>query len=237
MNLLFKLTPAEAMLLINRKADLRDLLQITIVDLLIEQVLATEEIEKQISSQSKPKLLTYVKRGPRFVDYQPRNHERVFLSPFKQETVESILYSNLVNMATNAAANAMQFKRRLITGDILSSYFSQNWWQQMFGVYSLTDSGKRLREELQQEIQALDSQIQASKSQGDALREISKKIGGNIALSSIKGKTMLKSLAYANEPRTKYAGNGPDFITWLALTESTGDLAHTSESFDGTDWD
>ena len=56
-------------------------------------------------------------------------------------------------------------------------------------------------------------------------------------MGSIKGKTMLKSLAYATEPRTKYAGNGPDFITWLALTESTGDLAHTSESFDGTDWD
>ena len=237
MKLLLKLTPAEAMLLINRKADLRDLLQVTITDLLIRQVLSTAEVEKKIASQSKPKLLTYVKRGPVFSDYHPRHHELVFLSPFKQEHVQSILYSNLVNMATNEAVNALQFKRRLITGDVLSSYFSQNWWQHMFGAYSLTGSGKRLREELQQEIRDLDFQIQASEKQEAAIREVSKKIGGNIALSGLKWRTMLRSHAHANGMRTAHSGDGPDFITWLALTESTGDLAHAGESFDGTDWD
>lgn len=237
MKLLLKLTPAEAMLLINVKADLKDLLQITIIDLLIKQVLATEGIEKKIGSNATPKLLTYVKRGPRFSDYHPRSHEHVFLSPFRQEKNPSILFSNLINMATNEAVNALQFKRRLIAGQILSSYFSQNWWQQMLGVYSLTNGGKRLREELLEEIRALDAQIPSSENQeDDALREIFKKIGGNIALG-VNGKTNLKSLTSTAESRTQYSANGPDFITWLALTESTGDLAHTSEAFDGTDWD
>ena len=180
------LTPAETLFALKLKsADLRELLKLTFMDLLLKKVFKIQEIEKRISKRE-VRNYKYVLRGENFHSYREREHEFVYLDFYRSDKMaEALLFQHVVKMGFEKSKNEDYYQRLVSFRLRNEKYISKNFLQNIFGGYSLTDDGKKLQQNLQSQIDQLNSTLPdlISTDRKKAL-EILLQIKGNVFLLS-----------------------------------------------------
>lgn len=228
---LSRLTPAETLLILKGdQMPLSDLLKYSFMDLLLKQVLAIREVQRQASSRDPIRIHKYVVTGSSFGTYQVKPHELAFLSIFQTNPESSVLFKNLVKIAYQNAKNQKHYYTRLTASPNLKDALRKSLFQRITGNFSYTEKGLIIKKEIENEFSELEKIVseQPSSDSGKAV-ELLKSIGGNIFLSNVLefeiSKDFERELFEQMTKRDSAAGCGAG--CWTAF-------GHYSESFDGS---
>ncbi|WP_026703902.1 hypothetical protein [Flavobacterium soli] len=180
---LSKFTPAELFFLLRkeRRRYLKELLKVTFLDLLLKQILVITEVEKEVGRTTQ--IYRYVEDGRRFFGYRPLDHEAIFIDPFRKDNDIRILFQSMVKIGFQNAKNFSHYKAIIINRLISTGHISQNIFQQIFGLYSLTNQGLDIESKIRTEIHQLEKELPTLiKSTDERATEILKTINGNVFL-------------------------------------------------------
>jgi hypothetical protein len=232
---LSRFTPAETILLLEGDgAKLRDLLRVTLMDLLIKQVLHTTEVERLFDEKTKSASDTYFVRGPGFLQYRSFAHEAIFISPFLENEKAKIFFKNLVRVAYDNARDESHYGKLILKNDTVQPYFARGISKIFNGKFSLTQEGETIQQEIISEIKVLEKELPhlMESDQARALAILTMIKGNAFLIKGVDLKMMreIESHLVSESNSRTVTSSFPDTLTWLALT-------HTS-SFDhyGDDW-
>ena len=154
------LSPAETLFVLQDKnASIDELLKVTFIDLLLKQVVRTFEVQRQASSRDTVRIYKYVETGNKFLTYEPRPHENIFLAPFQKSNSIQILFRNMVKIGYQNAKSESKLHRILRQSPNLNRCFSRNISQLLFGGFNITPDGQELRNNVEAEITQLEKQL------------------------------------------------------------------------------
>lgn len=146
-------TPAEVMMILSPNSyNGRDMMKYTFLDLITKGVLAYEKLEKD----GKP--FANIIEGPLLHTYQPREHESVFLAPFKkgQHRVPLKLFIRILNQSVGGP---YYFRQRYVKrAPRLTPYFKPSFWN-IINVVALNEKGKALQQQLKIQVEAARSSL------------------------------------------------------------------------------
>lgn len=187
MELLKQLTPAECLLLLEKKeAELKKYLKFTFMDLLLKQVLKTKTVKKQANKRDPVREHLYVIAGDNFDDYIPLPHELFFLYLFKRKKAIQVLFANLVALAyQRSGAKKKEVDKLLLKTPGLKPLFQWRLITTLSGFLILSTKGKAAQRELKVSIRKLEIVTSAAlndKEAQDKLKEAFKTINGNVFL-------------------------------------------------------
>lgn len=243
MKTLSDLSPAETLLLTTGACvPIKDLLKVTLMDLILKRYLKTVEITHTLGGEP-GNVNTYVIIGDNFSYSKSLEHEKVFLRPYDQEEKREMLFSNLAKLAYNYAGSEKAYNKMVRDSDALSGCFTSGV-SKFFAPFNLTAYGKRNSTELQRQLDTLSNTLpDLMQSDHQKAREIMQHIKGNIFLvKGIDFKRMAEiEQAVGEEVYSNYSSSNSTFaspITWMAF-----DLGHTFDSScsgcsnaDSSDW-
>jgi hypothetical protein len=242
MTTLSQFSPAETLILLQgKKAKLKDLLKVTLMDLLLKQALQTLEIEN--SGDKSGTTNTYVIAGSNFKRYNYLPHEEVFLRPYLQTPGNQILFSNLVKIGYENTEYARYFVRLVFQNEKTRACFAQGLPKIFKGKFSLTSFGKRTVEDIKSEIRELDSKLSdLMHSNPDKALEILKTIRGNVFLVKGIDFKLMKQIedqviAEVNGARSSSNSGFGDPIMWLALDTNARNFESSCSTISYQDWD
>lgn len=156
---LSQLSPAETLFLTDEKAPLKELLKITLLDLILKKVLKTIEVTRTPSLVEGTLVYTYITAGPNFKTHSFKKHEEFFTSTFVGDEEYEVLFRNMVKIGYQKARKRSLFVNQLFQTSMLERCYSQNLFQEIFNLYSITSYGKDIKRKVEKEINALDQQF------------------------------------------------------------------------------
>jgi hypothetical protein len=182
---LSNLAPAETLLLTEgKRVPLKDLLKVTMMDLLLKQILKTVEVPNG-SNETTSFSNTYVLAGNNYSYTKALGHERVYLSPFHKDGKAEILFNNLVKIGYEKAGSEKAYNKVVRDSAGLAGCFTSGI-SRLFNPFSLTDRGRSIGHELKRQLDQLSNSLpQLMESSPDKALEVLKHIKGNIFL--VKG--------------------------------------------------
>ena len=158
MEFLEKFTPAENYLILeNSDASLKQLLKLTMLDLLLKKVITTEIVLVKSDERSPERILTYVQSCFNFQSYQPKSHEEIFLSPFHANPENKILFAHFVKMSYDESVSLSNFVYHLILNHSETSNLYETG--KMFRNIRLSDAGRRAKIQLEKDLNELMSSL------------------------------------------------------------------------------
>lgn len=163
-------SPAEIMLLGNPDTKYSKLVRVTFLDLILRQIL-----EVKPDKSDAEHLIVSV--GKNFKGYQALAHEGVLLNPFMIDRDLAIGLPSYLKTAFQSVS-LQKFKNRYV-GHRLEKYYKGNWLQNVFGLKSLTEEGRKTRALIRQELDRLNQHV---KDRDAAIEESLLKMRGNILL-------------------------------------------------------
>lgn len=182
--LLSKLTPAETLLIRDgNQVPVKELLKHTFMDLLLKQVLMTEDVERQRHMRDPVTTYKYVSAGKNFKGYASLPHELAFLLPFQRNSDTRLLFKNCVQVSYENARSKNALHRAIRSSPALQDAFSVSLLQKIFGSYDYTDIGLELKSLVAEEMRQLEQEL-AVLMVNDKEKAIEKLkiIGGNVFL-------------------------------------------------------
>lgn len=193
---LSKFQPAETLLLLeDKKADIKELLKITFMDLLLKKVIEITTVSKQSSSRDKVRYYKYVVRGKNFLKYRPLEHEIVYLSPYQKSSSIKILFQHLIRMGFQNAKSESKYVSAVRQSRNVNYYFTKNILQTVFGGFSISQDGTELRNKIKTEIAQLEKDLPSIiHSDKEKALQILNTIGGNIFLLKNIDFSLLKQI-------------------------------------------
>jgi len=196
MKYLSDLLPAESMvILFGNKAPLKELLKFTFMDLLLKNVLEITTISRQPSSMEEVRDYQYVVRGHTYTLYKPAAHELAFLSPFQSSGSIQILLHLLIRIGFQNSGSQSRYISKVTKSRNLRTVFTQNFLEKLFGGYTTTESGKKLRTSVQLEIKQMEKDLPPIINlDKEMATDIVNKIGGNIFLLKNIDYSLLKQI-------------------------------------------
>lgn len=228
------LSPAETLLVLQDKnASLKELLKLTFMDLLLKQVIRTNDVQRQPSIKDPIRVYKYVETGKNFKTYQPLLHENAFLAPFQKNDDVQILFRHMIKMGYQNAISNNHYHNIIIQNPNMDKCFSQNIFQSIFGGFKLTNGGLELRNKVQTEIDQLETHISSSfENHHQIALKLLKAIKGNIFLLSNIDFDLLNQidqelLAEMNRKNNNNYDLGCSGCTWNSFDDY-------SESFDSS---
>jgi hypothetical protein len=233
MNLLSKLTPAESLILIDgKKATQKELIKVTFMDLLLKQVIRTYDVKWQASSYDAPIMFKYTERGKNFDKYVSKEHENIFVRPFKENPNSRILFRHIVRIGFENSSSQIDFQNIILSNGILKDCYSKNLYQKVFGGYSLSKEGKDIQSKLLKEIDQVENilpnYIDTNK---EKAFEVLKAIKGNVfLLTNIK----FELLNHIDRELIKEMNRRDDDNSGNGCYSSWDSFDHYSETFDST---
>jgi hypothetical protein len=235
-----RLSPAETLILTQGEhTNLKDLLKVTMMDLLLKQVLQTTPHSPEPGSDT---TYFHVISGPNLSGYHALEHERIFLEPFIRNHSYRTLFATLIKLARSKALTTSYYAKSIQSSAQLHGCFEHGLSRLFKGKFSLTPHGKTVKGETKAELDAL-SEILPDLLINDPAKslQIMKVIKGNIFL--VKGvdfklmeeieKQLIAETHYSNEHAAF-----SDSMTWLALTHhfTLFDDSRNSDSSVGDSW-
>ena len=185
MELLSRITPAETLMLLKpTDSRMRDLMKFTVMDLILRQVLFVEHLQRKTVQGNRMIGYLYVFAGRNFRREKPTLHEMVFLYPYYKRPRAKIIFHHLLQMAYSHAKNEEHFKRKyLLDSAPLRELIHIGFWQQVFGSFSLSEEGKKKRDEVILYFNRLDSELPDHINQKDDMaKALIRQIKGNVLL-------------------------------------------------------
>lgn len=177
MKYLSELTPAEILLITNKNATLKELLKVTLIDLLLKNVLTTTKVDKD------SKFYDYIEIGKNFRNYPSKNHENVFLFIFKSDQNLKILFKNLVKVGYQKSYSSSNLKNQIVSTSKLKACISQNFLQRIFSSFSYSKYGEHLKRKILLELEQLNKEISSINNIDNRKAiELIAQIGGSIFL-------------------------------------------------------
>lgn len=242
MTTLSQFSPAETLILLQgKRTQLKDLLKVTLMDLLLKQVLQTLEIEN--SGGSFKTTNTYVIAGQHFNRHKYLPHEKVFLSPYLHTPGNQILFSNLVKIGYENTAYARNFIRLVFQNGTTRSCFAEGLARIFKGKFSLTAFGEKTVMAIKSELGELENTLpDLMHSDPDKALTVLKQIRGNVFL--VKGIDFKLMSQIENQVMSEVhgarsssnAGFG-DPIMWMALDANARTFDSSCSTIGDTDWD
>jgi hypothetical protein len=228
------LTPAETLLLTERKrVPLKDMLKVTMMDLLLKQILKTVEVQNG-SSQTSSISNTYVIAGNNFSYDKALAHEKIFLSPFIKNKNAEILFANVVKIAFENTGSEKAYNKLVRDSDALAECFVSGV-PKLFRPFELNDNGRVMSRELKAQLDSLSKTLpELMETNPDKALEVLKQIKGNIFL--VKGIDFKRMAEIENaviaEVYSAQSVSNSTFahpMTWLALdlSSSTFDSSYS----------
>jgi hypothetical protein len=242
MKSLSDLTPAETLLLTEgKRVPLKDLLKVTLMDLLLKQILKTVEVPNG-SNEATSVSNTYVVSGNNFSFSKSLSHERVFLSPFLKDKQVEILFSNLVKISYQKAGPEKAYNKLIRDSAGLTGCFTSGL-SKLFNPFELNDYGRKIATELRGQLNQLsDTLPQLMENNPDKALEVLKHIKGNVFLvkgidfkrmSEIENAVMSEIYSVQSSSNSTFA----DPMTWLALDMSSRNFDSNYSSLSSVDAD
>jgi hypothetical protein len=187
MELLNSLTPAETkMLLTAPSINGKEMLRLTVCDLILKKVLTIVEVSKPTRGVRNERIQKYVRIGSQFQSYQQAPHEALVLDTFnRKEDIQILLVHFITSIAEGAKSN-WNFYRKYILGTVFwKTYFKSGLFYKLFGFVQLNSKGKQAQSDLKSYIEELNSIIpDLEKNSPQELAKLYEKIGAHIFLSS-----------------------------------------------------
>jgi uncharacterized membrane protein YgcG len=153
------LTPAEALVLLNGKdVNFRQMLKLTLMDLLLKKVLAIKPAPSTGFSDE-PMTNLYVQRGIHYADYRPFAHEEIYTSHFSREPNREILFTNLIKLARGKAVNNAYLRRQVMKTPQLLTAFERGFWTSLTDKVQQTEEGALKRTYVATELQELTTML------------------------------------------------------------------------------
>ncbi|MEM9338917.1 MAG: hypothetical protein AAGA66_09330 [Bacteroidota bacterium] len=238
MEILAKLTPAEAYLIKNTSnSTFKELLKLTLADLSFKKVLKIEDREVRSHPSNPVRVLKYVVATENFHAYHPKAHEEAFLSPFQKNPELEILFHHLIKMAYESARNRKRYVfKSMLKSPEIGGKFHKDFFTRLTGVIALTSEGKKVKAKVDEALSKLETELpQIIQHDKKGALGVLEKIGGNVFLISGLEFQLLKELdeelAKAHERRS----GDYDFGCSGCYT-SYGDHADSFDgAFDGVD--
>jgi hypothetical protein len=216
----------------------KELLQLTFTDLLSKEVLrleASEEIGTDLTKEP------YVAGGIALERYEPRDHERVFLSLFDGYNSMRVLRSYVMKIASQEGRGRKPFKEQIIKSNKLKPLFRKGFFNLIFGGFSLTNEGKQVRKELIQELEETEAfLLKTVDSDIEKARQVYTQLKANIFL--MKGVSMnevlkiepnLYALLVMNQQKDVPDGSYLDYPSWSVGFDAALDDLDSDSSGDG----
>lgn len=186
MNILSQLKPAETLVLIEgKKVTLKNLMKYTFMDLVLKQVLVVKEsVNTYKSGRGYREVRSkYVIKGKNFDNYKYTSYENIYLSVFHKSPELKAVLTKLIKVAYEAVSSEKEYRKSIINTSPIKNQFKSNFFQQLIGSFSLTPEGQASKQEVQNRLQEIDSQIaDLLKFQPQKALELLVEIGGNIFL-------------------------------------------------------
>lgn len=219
-------TPAETLIICEgSQVQLADLLRLTLMDLLLKQTLAIEEIQRQPSPRDPIRSYRYISQGENFQHHGIRPHENIFILPFDAHPQRKILFRNFVKIGYENSGSEKAYRRLIIKNPRLKNFFKTSFVESLFGGASHSPEGSKVRAELQQNIADLEKSIPELMARDRARGiELLKSIGGNIFLLTglsfeLSNEITRMILEESSRPRTTSGCGGGCFTTYTDFSQ------------------
>jgi|GEM_PF-4086382 len=155
-------SPAELLLLLHKRhtPGLRQLLRVTFLDLLRQQVLVVVEEQAEPRHPKDPvRWQQYVTGGPALPKHVELPHEKPLLSAFRADGQLRISFSLYVRMLFEKVRSASNYYQLIEANDRTTRLFFKLWFLRVVGVRLLTKEGEHLRNNMQAELDRLNSDL------------------------------------------------------------------------------
>lgn len=222
MKTLSDFAPAQTLLLTEgKRVPLKDLLKVTMMDLLLKKVLKTMAIENDGNTETAFSN-SYVVAGENFSNTQPLPHEKIFLSSFYKDQSTQMLFNTVVKVAYQRAESEKRYNKLIRESDALQGCFISGLGA-VFSPFELSDAGRQIASALKDQLQTLSERLpNLMETDQEKALEVLKHIKGNVFL--VKGidfqrmaeieKTVMAEAYSTQSSSNSFFG---DPITWLAL--------------------
>lgn len=183
--------PAQTLLLLDTSCSLRELLKVTLMDLMLRQVLRTTTSPAEDPDSTG----TYVLPGREFYAYNPSPHEKAFLNPFLLDKDAKVLFRHLIQIGYENSGGRKHYKEMLTEGLVRRGYMEKDFWHYLFGGCRLTPAGEQKKKVLEQELRHLQQELPLLLKQDQAkVMEVLQAIKGNLALLPNFNSSLLKKI-------------------------------------------
>lgn len=146
MNNLSQFTPAELDILRRESsAKRKDLLKLTLSDLIFKQVLRTIRVANDNENAQ-------VVRGSKFGTYRSKPHEKVFLQPFVQMPDSAIPFKQLVKIGFQESKSDSQYRNLILQSPDMIGFTKKGFFSALTGSFSLTSAGEHAKRQLWKEL-------------------------------------------------------------------------------------
>lgn len=211
-------TPAENLVIRDqRHASHRQMLELTLMDLLLKKVLKLEYDKDETANptnDASAQSVAYVAMGENYPTYAPMPHEQIFMKPFVSIVTTRILLGSLVKVIYEDARHPTNFRSLVAKSPRISKYFRSPWFFHTLGFQRLTNEGERAKEHIFAEQITLGESFQRvwQTDRSKALAIISE-VNGNIFLLPLSVQ-MIKALGFEMDAYTSpmkksdFAGGG-----------------------------
>ena len=153
MRTLATFSPAETLILLEgQDTKIKDLLKVTLMDLIRKQVL---ERDPSVQEDQPP----YLPSGPNLQSYKPLLHENIFLSWFRRNPNGRMLLTNVIKVAYENAGSVQTYRRDIMDNPEIQSCFVWGFRKIFMGRFTLTDYGTKIKKELVEEKRDLESTL------------------------------------------------------------------------------
>jgi uncharacterized membrane protein YgcG len=153
------LTPAEVLVLLHGKnANFKELIKMTLMDLLLRKVLAVKLVSAA-DATDEPMNQLLVQRGARYADYRPLAHEEIYTIHFAIQANREILFANLIKLARLMGANDIYLRRKIMKTPQMRTAFKQGFWANLTDKVQYTQEGLLKRTYAATELQELTNML------------------------------------------------------------------------------
>lgn len=153
------LTPAEALVLLHGKdVNFKQMLKLTLMDLLLKKVLAVKS-GPATEFSNEPATNLYMQRGISYADYRPFAHEEIYTSHFSREPNREILFANLIKLARGKAVNNAYLRQQIMKTPQLITAFDRGFWANLTDKVKQTEEGGLKRTYVTTELQELTNML------------------------------------------------------------------------------
>lgn len=232
------MSPAECVILLNEtKTTQKEILKLTLTDLILKKVFVLEQSETQAHEADPVRVQHQIMKGPHFGSYQQRNQlEQVFFEVFHHLPDSKLLLKSFIKMVVQNAQDAYTFNRkRLFKDDRISSLLDLSFWNKLIARIKLNENGIRTKRNLEAEIQSLQTQLPVMLATNKlAFADKVDELGANLFLLGGGNPELLAEIDLAIQEAMKAKPydedtSGGDFFFWYGMdTHST----HFDDGFD-----
>lgn len=213
------------------QAPVRELLKYTFMDLLLKQVLVTEDVERQLNMRDPVRTYKYVSAGENFRKYNMLPHELTFLLPYRRNQDTRMLFRNCVQVGYENARSKRALHKVIRLSPALHNAFTASLIQKVFGEYDHTASGLVLKQQVESEMRQLERELPALiANDREKAMETLRIIGGNVFLLQGLNFAVLKVIdeVFAEEfiPESTSSCSG----SWTTFNTYSDDFDSASDS-------